>query len=229
MKATVFGDSILKGVLLENGRYTVNHEWEERLSREFRCEVRNRSRFGCTIRKAMPAITRDCAEKTEEGEYVLLEFGGNDCDYPWTAISEEPDGFYVCKTPPDVFTALYAEAVERIKKSGRIPVLLSLPPIHSERYLHFVCRNGLSERNILHWLGDVDAIYRWQAHYSAIIQNIAEKTRTAWIDLRKAFPSMQQDLVKFLCEDGIHPSRSGQELIYQTFRNVISGSQLLTE
>ena len=229
MKATVFGDSILKGVLLENGRYTVNHEWEERLSREFGCEVRNRSRFGCTIRKAMPAITRDCAEKTDAEEFVLLEFGGNDCDYAWAEISERPDGTYECKTPPEVFTALYTEAVGRIKRNGRTPVLLSLPPVHSERYLRFICRNGLSEKNILHWLGDVDAIYRWQAQYSAIIQNVAEKTRTAWIDLRKAFPSGQQDLAKFLCEDGIHPSRKGQELIYQTFRNVISGSQLLTE
>ena len=222
MKATVFGDSILKGVLLENGRYTVNHEWEERLGREFGCEVRNRSRFGCTIGKAMPAITRDCAEKSDAGEYVLLEFGGNDCDYAWAEISKEPDGIYECKTPPEVFTALYTEAVGRIKMSGRMPVLLSLPPIHSERYLRFICRNGLSEEKILHWLGDVDAIYRWQAQYSAIIQNIAEKTRTAWIDLRNAFPSRQQDLAKFLCEDGIHPSRSGQELIYETFCNVLS-------
>ena len=34
MKITVFGDSILKGIVLENGRYSINHDWERRLSDE---------------------------------------------------------------------------------------------------------------------------------------------------------------------------------------------------
>ena len=222
MKATVFGDSILKGVLLENGRYSVNREWEEKLKEQFSLEVVNRSRFGCTIRKAIPAIRKDCKENPGSGEVVVLEFGGNDSDFPWAEISENPEGCYQCKTPPEVFRTLYLEAVQDICQSGRKPVMITLPPIHSERYLRFICRNGLEAKHILQWLGDVEAISRWQEHYSRMIREMAEKLRIELIDLRAAFPSAGADLADYLCEDGIHPSRRGQELIYRSFCHALA-------
>ena len=33
MNVTVYGDSILKGVLLEGGKYVVNRDWEQRLGK----------------------------------------------------------------------------------------------------------------------------------------------------------------------------------------------------
>ena len=56
MKVTVYGDSILKGVLLEDGKYVVNRIWENSLAEKFHLTIRNFARFGCTIRKA-PAGT----------------------------------------------------------------------------------------------------------------------------------------------------------------------------
>ena len=41
MNITVYGDSILKGVLLENGKYVVNHSWEEQLARDYDLQIRN--------------------------------------------------------------------------------------------------------------------------------------------------------------------------------------------
>ena len=221
MNVTVYGDSILKGVVLENGKYVVNRSWEQGLSERFGIKIRNRSRFGCTISKAMAAIRRDCETPCEEDEYAVLEFGGNDCDYDWAAIAAEPDRKYDCKTPPEQFLACYREAIALLRAGGRRPVVLTLPPIHSERYLRFICRGGLSRRDIVHWLGDVEAISRWQAMYSAMAEEIAREERTKLIDLRTDFPRDAAALERFLCADGIHPSRAGQGLIYQTLCNSV--------
>jgi lysophospholipase L1-like esterase len=213
---TLYGDSILKGVLLEEGKYKMNRSWEQRLAAEHGVVIRNRARFGCTIGKALGLIEKDCAAHWPEGELALLEFGGNDCDFDWAAIAADPEGSYVSKTPPETFRSSYRRAVELVKESGREPVLLTLPPIHPVRYLNFICRDGLKKENILHWLGDVDAIYRWQDRYSEMVEQVAREEKTRLIDLRRAFPRSSRELEPLLCDDGIHPSRLGQKLIFDT-------------
>lgn len=222
MNITIYGDSILKGVLLENGRYIINRQWEEIFSKRFGSSVKNRSRFGCTIQKAMSLIRRDSAKRCEGTEYALLEFGGNDCDYCWAEVAAEPGRPHDCKTPPEQFVKEYREAISLVRDSGRTPVLVTLPPIHSERYLRFICRDGLSRENILSWLGDVEAIYRWQAMYSDMVEQVAKQEDVRLIDLRSAFLQDERGLEELLCADGIHPSRSGQGLIYETLMKSVA-------
>ena len=216
MKVTVYGDSILKGVLLEGGKYVVNRIWETRLAEMFHLTIKNCARFGCTIQKILPIIRRDSQDKSQDDELAVLELGGNDCDYNWSEISQAPDEYYDCKTPPQEFLCRYREAVRLIRASGRIPILMTLPPVHSERYLGFICRNGLSMKNILSWLGDVEAIYRWQDRYSEMVKQVAKEEHAQLVDLRSAFPQDAKSLEPLLCDDGIHPSRLGQELIFDT-------------
>ncbi len=218
MEVTLYGDSILKGVRLEDGRYVVDRDWERRLGEGNGLSIRNRSRFGCTIRKALAVIRHDCAAEPERGGLALLEFGGNDCDYRWEEIARDPEGTFRCNTPPEEFYRAYGEAVDCLRRSGRTPVILNLPPIHSERYLGFLCRNGLSRENILRWLGDVEAISRWQKKYSAMTERLARETGTHLIDLRGAFPAEGDALAALLCADGIHPSRRGQGRIWERLR-----------
>lgn len=222
MKVTVYGDSILKGILLEDGRYTINREWEDRLRSDLGLDICNRSRFGCTIRKAMSLIRRDSAERAEREEYAVLEFGGNDCDYNWEEISRAPYLTYDCKTPPEQFMESYREAIRLLRASGRTPVILTLPPIHAERYLRFICRDGLSKDNILTWLGDVDAISRWQEKYSDMVLRLAEQEGVRVIDLRGAFLHDGHKSEELLCADGIHPSRIGQRVIYETICSCVA-------
>ena len=214
MNVTIYGDSIFKGILLINGRYTINREWEKRLSDTFGISLKNRSRFGNTINKALDLIRRDSGRKYEAGEIAVLEIGGNDCDYDWAEIAEDPTLDHDCKTPPQQFRNKYREAIREIRGSGRKPVLATLPPIHSERYLRFICRNGLSRDRILSWLGDVDAIYWWQKKYSDMVSEISLEENAKLIDLRKAFLKDRRPIGELLCADGIHPSRAGQKIIY---------------
>lgn len=222
MNVTVYGDSILKGILLENGRYTINREWEERFASSFDATIRNRSRFGCTIQKAIAQIRKDADRPYSEGDCAVLEFGGNDCDYYWDEIAADPQSEHNCKTPPDEFVRHYGEAIALIRKSGRTPVMMTLPPIHSERYLRFICRDGLSRENILAWMGDVNRIYRWQAKYSGLVEEIAQKEKVRLIDLRGAFLRDRRTPEELLCDDGIHPSRIGQGLIFDTLCSVVA-------
>lgn len=217
MNVTIYGDSILKGILLENGRYMINREWEKRFTDSFEdIKLNNRSRFGCTIQKAFGLIRKDSEQRYAVGDFALLEFGGNDCDYDWAQISSDPRRDYDCKTPPERFKATYRESIRLIRKSGRKPVLVTLPPIHSERYLRFICRDGLSRENILSWLGDVDAIYRWQKKYSDMVTELAGDEHAMLIDLRTAFLQDGRAPEELLCADGIHPSRCGQGVIFRT-------------
>ena len=216
MKITVYGDSILKGVVLEDGKYRMERGWEKRLAQEHGLEICNKAHFGNTLGRAMPQIEKDCAERGE-GELAVLEFGGNDCDFDWAAIADDPDGSYVCKTPLKDFEALYRKAIRDVENSGRTPVVLTLPPIHAQRYLDFICRNGLSRGNILRWLGDVEAIYRWQRDYSDTVSRIAADMGVRMIDLRRFFLRDGRSPEELLCVDGIHPSRLGQGLIFDAF------------
>ena len=216
MKITVYGDSILKGVVLEDGKYRMERGWEKRLAQEYGLEIRNKAHFGNTLGRAMPQIEKDCAERAE-GELAVLEFGGNDCDFDWSAIADDPDGSYVCKTPLTDFEALYRRAIRNVENSGRTAIVLTLPPIHAQRYLDFICRNGLSKGNILRWLGDVEAIYRWQRDYSDAVSRIAADMGVRMIDLRRFFLRDGRSPEELLCDDGIHPSRIGQGLIFDAF------------
>ena len=216
MKVTVYGDSILKGVLLEGGKYVVNRDWEQKLGETFHLTIRNCARFGCTIRKILPLIRRDSGAAAPEEEIAVLEMGGNDCDFDWAAISRQPEEHFDCKTPPKEFLEKYREAVELIRRSGRTPVLMNLTPVHSERYLRYICRDGLSRQNILQWLGSVETISRWQSRYSRMVEQVAGEMNVKLIDIRRAFPREPKALEPYLCEDGIHPSRLGQKLIFDT-------------
>ena len=196
----------------------MNMEPEREFSAESGIQIHNYARFGCTIRKAIRWIRRDCEESGKPEDCVVLEFGGNDCDYDWARISQNPALRIQCKTPPEEFAALYREALALIRQSGRRPVAMTLPPIHSLRYLNFVCKNGLLKENLLRWLGDAGAIGRRQRLYSELALQVAREEQAEVIDLRAAFPQDETALAELLCEDGIHPNQKGQARILNEIR-----------
>ncbi len=216
MNVTVYGDSILRGVRFQDGRYVIDRSWEERLAETFGLQITNRSRFGNTLPKAMPRIERDSETRCDGEEYALLELGGNDCDFDWAEVADAPEAEHECKTPPQAFLTAYRRAIRLLRDSGRRVILATLPPINSELYLRFLCRNGLNRENIVRWLGDVEHIYRWQESYSGMVDRLAREERVPLIDLRSAFLRDFRRPEALLCADGIHPSTQGQDLIFRT-------------
>ena len=137
LNLTIYGDSIMKGVVLEAGRYKLGSKIESFAEKLFQA-VYNRARFGSTIEKGVSMLEKDLARRSVPEGVVLLEFGGNDCDFDWTAISQQPELDREPNTAIDRFSALYHRAIRLVREAGNIPVLANLPPISSEKYLRWI-------------------------------------------------------------------------------------------
>ncbi len=219
----VFGDSVMKGVVLDqvHDRYKLlPRTARERIEDEFQIKLNNRSHFGATITRGQ-ALVKKIIERDQNCKTVVLEFGGNDSDFDWEAVAKDPLGVHEPHTTLEVFTKKYRELVEYLKEKKISPVLMNLPPILPERYLDYICRNGLSKENILSYIGDINMIYHFQELYSKAIEKIAHSTGAFLIDVRQAYLK-RTDLPDLICIDGVHPNASGHELLYDVIRDFIS-------
>lgn len=214
MLLSIFGDSIMAGVVQEDGRYSRCRDQFQRLEAETGARLDNHSSFGSTVVKGYERLNK-FLRQGRLGDYTLVEFGGNDCAYDWAAVADAPDEEHLCVVPPEVFEKQYEQMLLAVEAAGSIPVAATLPPISSRRYLAHVCRDGLNSAAILQWLGELEAISRWQASYSAMVGRVAQSLGCRVLDLRSAFPASGPELEKYLCQDGIHPNRLGQQLMLE--------------
>jgi len=219
----VFGDSILKGVQIDddNNRYHVDNNIDvEMLEKKFLLNISNFSKFGCTISKAFALIEKRFKSGELNCDAIVLNLGGNDCDFDWKAVSERPEEEHQPNTPLDVFTETYKNIIEYLKEKGIRPILTTLPPLDAQKFFDWFCGGLEKKANVLDWLGGVEAIYRWQENYSRTIEKIAEETGTLLVDLRGAFLKHRK-LEHLLCADGTHPNTEGQRVITQGFLEFI--------
>ncbi|PWM46475.1 MAG: SGNH/GDSL hydrolase family protein [Clostridiales bacterium] len=222
MKAYIFGDSIMRGVMLdekENKYCTISENNFNNISDEFSLELNNKSRFGSTLPKGVDLIDKTL-EKGLKCDYALVEFGGNDCSYNWNEVSAAPDKDHNPLTPLDTFKNLYIETIKKLRKYNIIPVLMTLPPINAEAYVDWVSRGGNSRENIVLWLGDEFMMYRWHELYSNMISKIAVETKSLCIDVRSNFLE-RHDFKSLLCRDGIHPNEQGHSIIKDAFKGFL--------
>ena len=101
----IFGDSVARGVVFDavKNKYSLLKEsFANIVERQQNIAIRNYSRFGCTISMGSEILKR---HETELGKfnYTILEFGGNDCDYNWAEVSENPYRQHLCNTPIALF------------------------------------------------------------------------------------------------------------------------------
>ena len=212
-KICIFGDSVSKGVVLDdasNKDVLLKDSFVNRVKTASGLLVRNFSRFGSTVTKGLAMLDRHRGE-LKDFDHVVLEFGGNDCDFIWPQVAQAPCAEHQPKTPLDVFKEEYARMLREIRNAGSHPIMLTLPPIDAERYLAWISQ-GISKENILCWLGDVDHIYRWHEMYNLAVVRLAGETHTPLVDITSPFLETK-GYQKLLCGDGIHPNESGHQLI----------------
>jgi len=227
-KIEVFGDSVLKGIQLKNGsKYCVDNNIDtELLSEKFGLSITNHSKMGCTITKGAELIKRFFGVEREQPKGMIMNYGGNDCDFNWAEISENPDASHVPHTPLAVFEETYRKIISTLKESGIVPVLCTLPPLEPQKYFDWFTR-GLNGANILAWLGgSVSTIYRYQENYSKMVEKISLSEKVPIVDLRGEFLAHRR-IDEFFCEDGIHPNTKGQGLITEAFMKFAAGRPAL--
>lgn len=217
LRAKIYGDSIMKGTILDTGyRYhVIMNEYLVKLYDRFGIEAENRARFGITVQRGHSILLRDIDEGLD-CELALVEFGGNDSDFKWSEISMEPDKEHLPLTSMADFKQNIASMTEELRAQGVQPIMMTLPPIEPNRYLDFVSRNGNSRENILKWLGYVEKIYETHKSYSDAVAEIAQERMVPLVDVRSAFPSGDA-LGEYMCIDGVHPDKKGYQLIADSF------------
>lgn len=211
----IFGDSLAKGVVLDETRnryQLLKHSFVHLMEQRRHWKVANYAKFGITVKKG-EQILQNTPDDLSQYDYTVLEFGGNDCNFNWAEVAENPLAPHVCQTPLEQFQQTYEWMIEQVRTRGGKPVALSLPPIDAQRYFVQLSR-GLNADNILRFLGDIEHIYRWQAMYSAAVVLLAKAYRVPVIDIRAAF-LLTEDYRAYLCKDGIHPNEKGHALIAQ--------------
>lgn len=209
----VFGDSVARGVIYDETKekYTfLKNSFINIFSENFMIPVTNYAKFGCTITKGTEILSKHIKELGKY-EFTILEFGGNDCDYNWSEIAKSPNSEHVPNVSFEMFRERYDAIIDQVRLSGSKPVMLSLPPIDSNRFFNWVSK-GLDKDNILKWLGSKDRIFSWHEQYNEIVLSLAKKHKIPIIDIRKAFfeDNCYSD---YICKDGIHPNEKGHELI----------------
>lgn len=218
-QVTLLGDSILKGIQVDLGsrRYRSQNDINtEALESEFQLAIHNDAHFGATVRKGSRLLDR-MLDRGLSCDLLVMDFGGNDCDFRWREIAEDPAGDHVPNVPLDEFVELYRGMIRRVKERGIRPILTNLPPLDSQRFFDWWCAD-LDKDAVMRWLGDVGNIYAWQERYSRAVERLAREEQVPLVDVRGAFLD-HGHLERILCADGTHPNSEGQGLITQAFQN----------
>lgn len=210
----VIGDSLSKGISLneERKRYCfLKHSFANNLSEKLDARVINTAKFGSTIKHGASKLEERLLKHNPE--IVLIEYGGNDCDFAWDEIAKDPFSEHLPKTPLIEYEQYLKVMIEKIRDFGATPVVMTLPPLNAVNYFKWFTE-GSKEKgdNILKWLEDVSKIYWWHERYSSAVSDIARTCDVPLIDARRYFLKTP-DFRKYVCSDGIHPNENGHKLI----------------
>lgn len=217
MKLAALGDSIIKGVLFtqeENGRghYSLSDQnIADRVAARMHCEVVNLGKMGCTIETGERILDRHLT-CLDGAKYVLMCYGGNDSDYNWKAIADNPEAEHLPKTSLHVFEKTYARVINKVREMGFTPLVMSLPPMDAQRYFDFFTSSftDVQKSNIMKWLkGSVETIWAGHELYNDAVKRVANMTNSQLVDVTTTLGNGKG----YLCEDGIHPNIAGQSKI----------------
>lgn len=219
---SAFGDSILKGVIYENNIYKVSKNRFSNICEEvLGVSIENKAKFGSTVDVGKNIISKNInLIKETKSKYVVMEFGGNDCDYNWEEISKNPDKEYNPKSTIAEFIEIYSYLINELKKIEKQPVLLSLPPIDSVKYFNYISRK-LNADNILKWMeGNKQFLTNWHERYNIEVFKLAINNNIPIIDITSKFLEIK-NYSKLLCDDGIHPNENGHKIIAEAIKEHI--------
>lgn len=214
----VWGDSVLKGVVFDSvrNRYCILKENAvSQVAKAIRLPLYNCARMGSTAPQAFERMQQTPDQLKDQ--LVLIEYGGNDCDFDWKEVAAQPEQPHQPNTPMCDFEETLRHMVTFVRQCGGEPVLTTLPPLDASRYLSWIVKRDQVERSaLMRFLGDVQRIYRWQELYNFAILRVASAISCPCVALREKFLNdlCGQDL---LCVDGIHPNAEGHKLMASYF------------
>lgn len=218
-KILMLGDSVLKGIQVdeESRRYVPRNDMDlAGLEAEFGLTIENKSRFGATSINGETLLQR-FLNKGAHWDAVVMDFGGNECNYDWAKIAADPTGEHFPAVTPGDFTENYRRLIRMVKANNMTPMLMTLPPLIPQRFFDWWCA-GLDQEAVKQWLGDPCNIYAHQERYSRAVEKLAWEEQVPLVDVRGEFLNYGH-LGDLMCMDGTHPNSAGQALIVKAFRD----------
>ena len=226
LKITVFGDSIGKGIVTDDGKPVVMENSAVNLFKNsFGANVDNRSVFGQSLKRITQRNQFDrylSTIDTAERNVAVLELGGNDADFNWREVAESPMENHGPQTPLKEFSSLYKSTIEKLQSAGVKVIVCTIVPIDSKRFFDRVI-GGIADKNkVLEFFnGDFNTIHRHQEMFNNEILKNAYSYGLPVIDLREKFLESNR-FEELMCLDGIHPNQSGQLEIFHAVNEFIS-------
>ena len=216
---SIFGDSVFKGARYDaaSAKYIVNDRFGlNAVADKAGLSVKNFSKFGCTVTKALGYVQKMFTKI--DSDMVLMNFGGNDCNYDWDAIAQNPLDMHRPNTELDQFVDSYNKMIDFVLEKRSLPVLATLLPVQDKRYIDYVCKvRNLDRKKVMTWVRSRDkSLSDHQKAYSDAVSEIAAKRGIPLIDLRSAFTD-RINSSSLIGPDGIHPNARGQKVISDCF------------
>ncbi|MFT8930206.1 MAG: SGNH/GDSL hydrolase family protein [Sporolactobacillus sp.] len=209
MKIICFGDSVTRGITFLNGRFKiVRNNYPVLLQKGLGDgdTVINKGVFNDNSDLLLQRLDKDVLEL--QPDLVLINIGGNDCNFRWDQVALLPEEEHVPIVPLARYLRNVKEIADKISKSGAVPVLLSLLPLDPVRYYQSLMAHY--SQNIGHWISYCGGIEHWHGMYNRALKGCAEKWRIPLFDIRTAFKK-KGDLSQLLNEDGLHPTPAGYQ------------------
>ena len=209
VKIICFGDSLTRGITYVKGRMRIiKDNYPNQLARLAEpvtgAEVVNKGVFNDNSELMMKRMEKDVL--SEHPDMVLISVGGNDCNFYWDQVAENPEGDHEPIVPLD----RYLENVRKLALSFQAakvkPFLLTLPPLDPARYYKTIA--GKFGSGIGHWISLVGGIEHWHGLYNRQLKLLAKEMNIDLIDVR-SYLKESDDLSRLISDDGIHLTADG--------------------
>lgn len=213
MTIVCFGDSVTRGISYVHGRLRIlKDNYPSLLSKVLEpmgsYTVLNKGVFNDNSTLLVERLDRDVLDVSPD--YVLIEIGGNDCNFRWDEVAVHPDDPHEPTVPLQNFLNNIRTIVERVQHAGAVPVLMSILPLDPVRYYERLFETY--GKSIAHWIALCGGIEHWHGRYNRALKKLSSSMTVATIDLRTTF-KRSADLQVLISDDGIHPTSEGYQVM----------------
>ena len=210
LKIVCFGDSLTRGISYVKGRLRIikdNYPSSlAKLTESLPFEIMNKGVFNDNSDLLVNRVEKDVI--AENPDIVLIEVGGNDCNFHWDQVAKNPEGIHEPIVPLDRYLDNITTLVKQIQEKHVTPFLLTLPPLDPARYYQSIAsRFGPS---IGHFVSYVGGIEHWHGMYNRKLKSLAEELKVPLIDVR-SYLKESGDLKSLISDDGIHLTSEGYQ------------------
>jgi lysophospholipase L1-like esterase len=221
MRIVCFGDSVTRGISLVQGRLRIVKEnypvLLQRTLDKLGIEVLNRGVFNDNSDRLVERLESDVLDT--HPDYVLIEIGGNDCNFRWDEVALHPEADHEPIVPVDRYLENVKKIVNDIRVVGAVPILMNLLPLDPVRYYKHIA--DIYGDAISHWIALCGGIEHWHGMYNRSLQQCINSWNALTIDVRGAFKHAG-DLKLLLSDDGIHPTPTGYDVMSRVIDSALS-------